>query len=89
MNVDNLKRILPFESGSRWDLSSQKYMLIPDSIYQQKMKIDIRDMLQSIKQPEQREMLKRYSLALNVLQGPNTDMDRYQEAIQDFSVLKN
>ena len=27
------------------------------------MKIDNRDMLQSIEQPEQREMLKRYQLA--------------------------
>ena len=34
-------------------------------------------------------MLKRYSLAQNILQGPNIDMDRYQEAMQDFSVLKN
>ena len=46
-------------------------------------------MLQSNKQPEQREMLKRYSLAQNILQGPNTDIDRYREAMQDFSVLKN
>ena len=88
MNVDNLKRILSFESGSQLDTSSQKYMLVPESLYQQKMKIDTRDLLQSIKQPEQREMIKRYSIAQNILQGPNTDMDRYQEAIQDFSVLK-
>ena len=64
-------------------------MLVPESLYQQKMKIDTRDVMQSIKQPEQREMIKRYSLAQNILQGPNTDMDRYQEAMQDFSVLKN
>ena len=89
MNVDNLKRILPFESGSQLDTSSQKYMLVPESLYQQKMKIDTRDVLQSIKQPEQREMIKRYSIAQNILQGPNTDMDRYQEAMQDFSVLKD
>ena len=89
MNVDNLKRILPFESGSQLDTSSQKYMLVPESLYQQKMKIDTRDVLQSIKQPDQREMIKRYSLSKNILQGPNTDMDRYQEAMQDFSVLKN
>ena len=89
MNVDNLKRILPFESGSQLDTSSQKYMLVPESLYQQKMKIDTRDVLQSIKQPDQREMLKRYSLAQNILQGPNVDMDRYEEAMQDFSVLKD
>ena len=34
-------------------------------------------------------MLKRYSLAQNILQGTNTEMDRYQEAMQDISVLKN
>ena len=89
MNVDHLKRILPFESGSQLDTSGQKYMLVPESIYQQKMKIDTRDLMQSIKQPEQREMIQRYSLAQNILHGPNTDMDRYQEAMQDFSVLKN
>ena len=89
MNVDNLKSILPFESGSQLDTSSQKYMLVPESLYQQKMKIDTRDLLQSIKQPEQREMIKRYSIAQNILQGPNTDMDRYEEAMQDFSVLKD
>ena len=38
--------------------SSQKYMLVPESIYQQKMKIDTRDVLQRIKHPEQRKMLK-------------------------------
>ena len=32
------------------------------------MKIDTHDVLQSIKQPEQREMLKRYQLAQNILQ---------------------
>ena len=36
-------------------------------------------MLQSINQPDQRELLKHYSLAQNILHGPNTDMDRYQE----------
>ena len=38
-------------------------MLVTESIYQQKMKIDTLDVLHSIKQPEEREMLKRYSLA--------------------------
>ena len=67
MNVDNLKRILPFESGSQLDTSSQKYMLVPESIYQQKMKIDTRVILQSIKQPKQGEMLKRCSLKHKIL----------------------
>ena len=59
INVDNPKCILPFESGSQLDTSSHRYMLVPESIYQQKMKIDTRGVLQSIKQPDQREMLKR------------------------------
>ena len=48
MNDDNLKRIVPFGSGSQLDTSSPKYMLVPESLYQQKMKIDTRDVLQSI-----------------------------------------
>ena len=47
MNVDNIKRIPP-ESGSQLDTSSQKYMLVPESIYKQKMKIETRDVLLSI-----------------------------------------
>ena len=64
-------------------------MLVPESLYREKMKIDTCDVLKSIKQPYQCKMLKGYSLAQNVLQGPNIDMDRYQEAMQDFSVLKD
>ena len=30
-------------------------------------------------------MIKRYSLAQDILQGPNIDMDRYQEAMREFS----
>ena len=45
MNVDNLKSILPFESGSQLDTNSQKYMLVPESLNQQKMKIDTCDVL--------------------------------------------
>ena len=89
MDVVNLKRVLPHESGSQLDMSSSEYILAPKSIYQQKVKIDTADVLQSIKHPEQREMLKRYSIAQNMLQGPNVDMNEYREAIQDFSILKN
>ena len=94
MNVDNLKRILPFDSGSQLDTSSQKYMLVPESLYQQKMKIDTRDVMQSIKQPEQREMLKRYQLAQNILHdnqrvNDDTKMNEYHEMMQDFSMLRD
>ena len=86
MSVDNLKIILRFDSGSQLYTSGQRYMLVPESLYQEKMKIDSRDVLQSIKK---REMLKRYSPAQNILQGPYIGMDRYQEVMQDVSVLKN
>ena len=44
----------------------KKFVLIPETKHRQMMKIDTRDVLQSIKQPEQREMLKRYQLAQNI-----------------------
>ena len=37
MNVENLKRVLPFESGLQLDMSSSDYVLVPKSTYQQKM----------------------------------------------------
>ena len=89
MNVENVKQILPFESASQLDMSSSEYILAPKSSYQQMSKIDTRDVLQSIKQPEQRDMLKRYSLAQNMLQGQNVDINEYNEAMTDFSTLKN
>ena len=53
MNVEDLKRILPLESSSQLVSNSQDYILIPKSTYQQMAKVDTRDVLQSIKQPEQ------------------------------------
>ena len=89
MNVENLKRILPFESGLQLDMNSSDYVLVPKSTYLKKMKIDTADVLQSIKYPEQREMIRRYKIAQNMLQGSNVNMNEYDEAFQDFSVLKN
>ena len=34
-------------------------------------------------------MLKRYSLAHMILKDPNLNMDEYQGAMGDFSILKN
>ena len=54
-----------------------------------------RDVLQSIQQPEQRELLKRYNLAQNMLQNAhhsndgNAKMDEYRETMQDFTLLRN
>ena len=56
----------------------KKFILVPEAKHRQMMKIDSRDVLQSIKQPEQREMLKRY-LAQNILhdnQRSNDDTSR-------------
>jgi len=89
MNVENLKRVLPFESGLQLDMNSSDYVLVRKSTYLQKMKIDTADVLQSIKNPEQREMIRRYRLAQNMLQGSNVNINDYDEAFQDFSVIKN
>ena len=70
-------------------MNSSDYVLVPKSTYQQKMKMDTTDILQSIKHPEQREMIRRYRIAQNMLQDSNVNMNEYDEAFQDFSVLKN
>ena len=56
------------------------------------MTIDKRDVLQSIKQPEQREMLKRYQLAQNILHDPehshdDVKMDKYNKIMHDFNEI--
>ena len=53
------------------------------------MTIDKRDVLQSIKQPEQRKILKRYQLAQIILQDPehshgDVKMNKYNEMMHDF-----
>ena len=72
----------------------KKFVLLPEAKHRQMMKIDTRDVLQSIKQPEQREMLKRYELAQNILhdnQQLNDDMkmNEYRKLMQDFSTLRD
>ena len=72
----------------------KKFVLVPEAKHRQMMKIDSRDVLQSIKQPEQREMLKRYQLAHNILNDhqrldDDTKMNEYREMMQDFSVLRD
>ena len=54
-----------------------------------------RDVLQSIHQPEKREMLKRYHLAQNIIEDArhshngDAKMAEYREAMQDFSLLRD
>ena len=72
----------------------KKFVLVPEAKHRQMMKIDSRDVLQSIKQPEQREMLKRYQLAQNILHDhqrldDDTKMNEYREMMQDFSTLRD
>ena len=72
----------------------KKFVLVPEAKHRQMMKIDSRDVLQSIKQPEQREMLKRYQLAQNILHdnqrlNDDTKMNEYREMMQDFSMLRD
>ena len=72
----------------------KKFVLVPEAKHRQMMKIDTRDVLQSIKQPEQREMLKRYQLAQNILHdnqrvNDDTKMNEYRETMQDFSMLRD
>ena len=72
----------------------KKFVLVPEAKHRQMMKIDTRDVLQSIKQPEQREMLKRYQLAQNILHdnqriNDDTKINEYREMMQDFSMLCN
>ena len=83
-----------------------KFVLLPEAKHRQAMEAvnastaltaanNNRDVLQSIEQPEQREMLKRYRLARNTLHDSGTDhvdeakMSEYREAINEFSRLRD
>ena len=78
----NLKVVL------HWTRVAKIIYLLPNKFIDWKWRLKL-DVLQSIKQPEQCEMLKRYNLAKDILKDPNVNMDEYQEAIGDFSVLEN
>ena len=77
----------------------KKFVLLPEAKHRQALAASAvnenRDVLQSIQQPEQREMLKRYHLAQNILRDAqhstdgNSKMDEYREAMQDFSLLRD
>ena len=70
----------------------KKFVLVPES--QHRQTINKHDVLQAIHRPEQREMLKRYQLAQNLLHdakqtNDDTKLDEYQEAMQDFARLRD
>ena len=68
----------------------KKFVLVPEAKHRQALTVSTsstsgnRDVLQSIQQPEQREMLKRYNLAQNMLQNAqhsndgDAKMDEYE-----------
>ena len=79
----------------------KKFVLVPEAKHRQAMTESAsvasvnRDVLQSIQQPEQRELLRRYHQAQNVLEdarrSPHDDgkMAEYRQAMQDFSLLRD
>ena len=74
--------------------NDEKIVLVPEAKHRQVMKIDTRDVLQSIKQQEQCEMLKRYQLAQNILRdnqriNDDTKMNEYRDMMQNFSMLRD
>ena len=72
----------------------KKIVLVPEAKHRQMIKIDIRVVLQSIKQPEHCKILKRYQLAQNILidnqrVNDDTKIIEYREMMQDFSMLRD
>ena len=79
------------------DLGNNKFILIPEAKHRQLMTSGSseemasinRDVMQSIHQPEQREMLESYHLAQTKFRDGDANMAEYREAMQDFSVLRD
>ena len=75
----------------------KKFVLVPEAKHRHTLATaatsENRDILQSIQRPEEREMLKRYHLAQDVLhdarRNGSAKMDAYREAMQDFSLLRD
>ena len=70
----------------------KKFVLVPES--QHRQTINKSDVLQAIHHPEQREMLKRYQLAQNLLRdakqtNDETKLDEYNEAMRDVALLRD
>ena len=71
----------------------KKFVLVPESQHRQ-WTINKSETLRAIHRPEEREMLKRYQLAQNLLQeakrtSDETKLDEYQEAMNDVSMLRD
>ena len=71
----------------------KKFVLVPESQHRQ-WTINKNEALRAIHRPEEREMLKRYQLAQNLLQeakqtSDETKLDEYQETMQDVTMLRD
>ena len=71
----------------------KKFVLVPESQHRQ-WTINKNETLRAIHRPEEREMLKRYQLAQNLLQeakrtSDETKLNEYQEAMNDVTVLRD
>ena len=71
----------------------KKFVLVPESQHRQ-WTINKNEALRAIHRPEEREMLKRYQLAQNLLQeakqtSDETKLDEYQETMQDVAMLRD
>ena len=70
----------------------KRFVLVPES--QHRRTINKGDVLQAIHHPEQREMLKQYQLAENLLHdvkrtNDETKLDEYNEAMRDVALLRD
>ena len=74
----------------------KKFVIIPEEKHRASMNAaqeSNREILQSIQQPVQREMLRRYQTAQGILRDDSKQVDRkmseYQEAMNDFALLRD
>ena len=71
----------------------KQFVLVPEAEHRQ-WKTNKNEALRAIHRPEEREMLKRYELAQNLLHeakrtSDETKLDEYHEAMQDVTLLRD
>ena len=77
-------------------MTMKKFVIIPEEKHRASMNAvqeSNREILQSIQQPVQREMLRRYQTAQRILHDDSKQVDRkmneYQEAMNEFALLRD
>ena len=77
-------------------MTMKKFVIIPEEKHRASMNAvqeSNREILQSIQQPVQREMLRRYQTAQGILRDDSKQVDRkmneYQEAMNEFALLRD